>query len=83
MSLISKIRIGSTDHEIASTAYGECGTAESTAAKTASITGFVLTKGVTVYIKFTNKNSASNPTLNINSTGAKAIMKYGTTAATS
>ena len=32
-------------------------------------------------MKFTNANSASSPTLNVNGTGAKAIKRYGTTAA--
>ena len=31
-------------------------------------------------VKFTNVNTAASPTLNVNSTGAKAMVKYGTTA---
>ena len=64
--------------------YGTCSTAASTAAKTVTLQNgstFVLKTGATVIIKFTNKNSANSPTLNINGTGAKPIYRYGTTAA--
>lgn len=53
--------------------YGTCSTAADTAAKTVSITGFVLVKGAVVNVTFTNANTAANPTLNISSTGAKNI----------
>lgn len=61
--------------------YGECGTAAGTAAKTVTIDNFSLETGAAILVKFTNKNSASSPTLNVNSTGAKAIKIYGTTNA--
>lgn len=53
--------------------YGTCSTAAGTAAKTVSLTGFTLATGAKVSVKFTVTNSAANPTLNVNSTGAKAI----------
>ena len=53
--------------------YATCATAAATAAKTASMTGFKLYTGAVVYIKFTYANTAANPTLNINSTGAKPL----------
>lgn len=53
--------------------YGTCSTIASTAAKVVSITGFTLCTGATVLVKFTHVNAAPNPTLNINSTGAKPI----------
>ena len=53
-------------------AYGTCSTAASTAAKTATITGYQLVKNSYVAIRFTNAVPASS-TLNINSLGAKAI----------
>jgi hypothetical protein len=59
--------------------YGECGTAAETAEKTVTIDNFALEKGATIVVKFTNKNSASNPTLNVNGTGAKSLYRYGTT----
>ncbi len=60
--------------------YAACSTASSTAAKVASCAGFSLVTGAVVAVKFTNTNTASSPTLNVNSTGAKAIKKYGTAA---
>ena len=56
--------------------YGVCSTAAATAAKTVSIPGFVLKKGASVRVKFAYANTAGNPTLNVNSTGAKSIV-YG------
>lgn len=60
--------------------YGVCSTAAGTAAKTVSIPGLIVQPGVTIHVKFTNTNSASNPTLAVNSTPAKSIVLYGTTA---
>lgn len=82
MGTIAKVAAGGSTHLIASTAYGTCTTASGTIAKVATIQDsqpFSLIEGVTVHIKFTNYNSATNPTLNVNGTGAKAIMRYGTT----
>ena len=59
--------------------YAACSTASSTAAKVASCAGFSLVTGAVVAVKFTNTNTASSPTLNVNSTGAKSIKKYGST----
>ena len=79
--IIEQVKIGSDpNNAIASTAYGVCETAAATAAKTVDMTGFTLVTGVTVHIKFTYSNTVASPTLNINSTGAKAIENYGTTA---
>ena len=57
--------------------YGTSSTGASTTAKTASVTRgtFTLVAGAKVSIKFTNTNTASEPTLNVGSTGAKNI-KY-------
>lgn len=66
---------------VASTAYGTCTTEASTAAKVATIqdsAAFTLLPGITIHIKFTYSNAASNPTLNVNGTGAKNIYRYGT-----
>lgn len=61
--------------------YGVCSTAAATAAKTVNVgSEFVLEEGATVRIKFTNANSASSPTLNVNGTGALGIKRYGTTS---
>lgn len=57
--------------------YAVCSTAAATAAKTATISGFKLFTGAVAYIKFSVKNTAANPTLNISGTGAKAIWYQG------
>lgn len=57
--------------------YGTCSTAAGTAAKTVTLTDFSLVTGARIAIKFTVTNTASNPTLNVNSTGAKAIQYRG------
>ena len=65
---------------VGSTLYGTCSTGASTAAKVVTCADFdQLLIGVTIHVKFTNSNTASTPTLNVNSTGAKNIYKYGTT----
>ena len=62
--------------------FGACSTAAATTAKTVTVSpGFNLHTGVMVFVHFTNANSASNPTLNVNGTGAKDIYRYGTTRA--
>lgn len=56
--------------------YATCATAAGTAAKvvtTSTNSGFKLEVGVVVAIKFSNSNTASNVTLNVDSTGAKSI----------
>lgn len=57
--------------------YAVCSTAAGTAAKTVTISGFKLFTGAVAYIKFSVKNTAANPTLNISGTGAKAIQYQG------
>ena len=57
--------------------YGTCTTAAATAAKVVTLSGFALYTGAQISVKFTYANTAANPTLNVNSTGAKAIYAYG------
>lgn len=66
-------------------AYGTCSIAAGTAAKTVTITSgnFQVVAGLRVAVKFTNANTANNPTLNVSgsttgSTGAKNIFVNGT-----
>ena len=54
--------------------FGTCSTAAATAAKVVSCTGFTLATGARIIVKFTVTNTASSPTLNVNNTGAKAIV---------
>lgn len=63
--------------------YCTCSSNSSTTTKTASLTGFTLTTGSIVHVKFSSTNSVSSPMLNINSTGAYYIKRYGTTASMS
>lgn len=61
--------------------YGECRTAAATAAKTVTVNGtFTLAAGAVIFVKFANSNTATGATLNVNSTGAKPIYRYGTTS---
>lgn len=85
-NIIYKINQSGTDYNIASSAYCTCGTAAGTKAKEANLqnsssNGFILATGVTIHVKFTYSNTVADPTLNVNGTGAKSIMRYGTTAA--
>lgn len=61
------------------THYATCSTASGTAAKIVALTDFTLVTGATVTVRFTITNTAANPTLNVNNTGAKAI-RYRNTA---
>lgn len=81
---IYKITAGGDNHLIASSAYGTCTTAAATAEKDVTLTdstAFTLVAGITVHVKFTNTNTVANPKLDVASSGAKAIMRYGTTTA--
>ena len=83
---------GTSNRRIASSLYGYCQTGASTVAKTVSLyTGNSTTTdgtwaagdlfhGLTITVRFRYSNTATNPTLNVNSTGAKRIYKYGTTS---
>ena len=59
--------------------FGTCSTDAGSASKTVSITTgtFALEAGARVSVKFTNANTASTPTLNVNSKGAKNIFHKG------
>ena len=50
-----------------------CDTSSGTAAKTLAVPNFVLSTGARLFVTFSNANTASSPTLNVNSTGAKSI----------
>lgn len=99
---IGKVVAGGKTHTVTSTFYGTCATAANTAAKEVIInepnTTETLTfiNGMTLSVKFTNTNLATNPTLTcFNNSGtaasptkgsttllaAKSIKRYGTTSA--
>lgn len=53
--------------------YTTCATAAATKAKTAALSDFALSTGALVVVQFTNGNTNSAMTLNVNSTGAKTV----------
>ena len=81
LAYIAKVTAGGNSNMlVGNTLYGNCTTATETAAKEVTIPGFdTLVAGVTIHVRFENANTASSPTLNVSSTGAKLIYKYGTT----
>lgn len=60
-----------------SVVYGTSGTGADVTAKVATITDFVLLKNTLVSIRFTYPITTAAPTLNVTSTGAKAIRYMG------
>ena len=74
-NVINSLKLGSGTY-VFTTPYATCSTDAAAAAKVATITpgsNFSLETGARVAVKFTNANTAGSPTLNVNSTGAKAI----------
>ena len=57
--------------------FGTCSTTASTVEKVVSCSSYVLGTGAIIRVKFSVTNTASSPTLNVNSTGAKAIKYRG------
>ena len=81
MSFAAQVETGSGESPIGSSLYAICTTAASTAAKTITMDDFdTLVTGTTIHVKFTNTNTAADPTLAIGSTSALPIIRYGTTA---
>lgn len=78
---ISKVNIDGTTHDIVAggITYCTCSTNAATVEKIAVVVSgnFTLFNGARVIVKFTNANTASSPTLNINNTGAKSIYWHG------
>lgn len=58
-------------------AYCNCTTPAGTPAKVGTVPKYKLVTGATVIVDFANGNTATNPTLNINNTGAKPINSGG------
>lgn len=57
--------------------YGVCNTEAATTEKTVACTGFSKTSGAWVVVTFAETNTADNPTLNVNGTGAAPIYYQG------
>lgn len=58
--------------------YGVCSTSGSVASKTVKAEGFSLVEGAEISVRFTETNTAQNPMLNVNGTGAKPVYFHGT-----
>ncbi len=72
---VSQIQINGGDvQNIGSCAYAVCDTLEDVVEKVVSFPNFVLKTGATIHVKFTYRNTAFNPELNVNGTGAKSIL---------
>lgn len=81
MGFAGKANIGGNDYPLASTLYGVCTTAGATAAKVVTCPDFdTLLVGITIAVKFMYTNTAADPTLNVNDTGALPIYVSGTRA---
>ena len=79
MSASDKSKLDNTND-----AYGTCTTDAATAAKVVTVADnnkWVLKSGSRVIVKFSATNTAQNPTLNVNNTGAKSIV-YNTAVIT-
>lgn len=57
--------------------FAQCNTAAAVAEKTVGRPGFNLVVGAEITVWFTAANTAANPTLNVNNTGAKSIYYRG------
>ena len=57
--------------------YAVCSTAAATAVKAVACADFTLATGARVTVRFTVTNTAANPTLDVNGTGAKPIQYRG------
>lgn len=72
-------RVSKTEVKLAgqyATSSTGAGTTAKVATITPAVTGWTLYTGATVTVKFSTANTATTPTLNVNSTGAKTIKGY-------
>lgn len=78
MANIYKVNVAGTTYDIVDataprTWYGTSSTTASTAEKAVTCSNYVLKAGAIIGVLFSTANTAATPTLNVNSTGAKAI----------
>lgn len=82
MGYLTEANIGGVDYKLAGALYGACATPAATAAKIVTCADFdSLETGVTIHVRFSEAQSAANPTLNVNGTGAKSITGGGSWSA--
>lgn len=70
-------RNSTVDNLVTQIGYYECDTEGATAAKEITVANYALFAGGSMKVKFANKNTVDNATLNINSQGAKALYYQG------
>ena len=75
MGYVKEIVAGGSTHLVEPILYGTCAAAANEN-KTVALSNFELVTGVTIHVKFTNSNTKSDATLNVNSQGAKPIIRY-------
>jgi len=81
MSVLKHLDINGITYDIGEAPrvyYGTCNTSASTAEKIVTCNEYTLTTPCLIGIYFTTANTATAPTLNINSTGSRVIYKGGT-----
>lgn len=66
-----------TDDTLVKAKYGTCSSDADVANKVVTLTGFELYKGARITVFFAHSNTADNPTLNVNGTGAIPIYAKG------
>lgn len=67
--------------KIGTVPFGTCSSAANAVAKTVTVTNFPgLVDGATIMVLFENTNTATNPTLNVNESGAQPIMSSAASA---
>lgn len=78
MAYITKKQTNNGVKPIGSNLFGTCSVSSGTVAKVVAMSDFdVLIEGVTIHVYFVNGNEATNPTLQVGSTSAKAIKCMG------
>ena len=70
---IKSFDLDGSNNYVVTLTYGVCSTAAGTTAKIVDAGNFALETGAMVVVKFNAANTATSPTLNVSSTGAKAI----------
>jgi len=78
-SFVGNVISGGEDNPVASTLYGTCSSLASTAEKVVTIANVdALLVGMTIHVKFLYSNTAADPTVNVNGTGALPLYVDGT-----
>lgn len=84
--LAQSVELIKTKSDNTNIVYGTCSTSASTKAKVINIEGnenWQLAVGSVIMVKFSSTNTASNPTFNVNNTGAKPVIYNTSTITTS